>query len=88
MKQIHSSQNGFSLFEALAVVVVLVIVGAVGYIGYTNLVKPNNPGTSQATPVAKKTESTTYYLTHGTTLRGVSYEAYNSTTLPGYTNSF
>jgi hypothetical protein len=88
MKRTDQTQAGFSVIEAMGIVVVAGIIGGVGTMAYFNLLQPKtaDPTTNVATKTSSK--NTTYYLTNASTLKGVAYENYNTNKLDGYTTSF
>ncbi len=88
-------QHGFTIVEAVVLLVVLVIIGAVGYSAYTNFIAPQTQTASTATvasssssPAPVKVETKADLDNAATALNNVSLDDSDTSQLNNATNSF
>ena len=87
-------QDGFTLVEAIFIVIILAIIGALGYLAYTNIIAPQSK-TAETSSVASsgssapvKVESKKDLDTASSALDNVSVDDTDSSQLDSATGSF
>jgi Tfp pilus assembly protein PilE len=82
-------QDGFTLIEAIFIVIIVGIIGALGYLAYMNIIYANKaPDTSSTTAQPVKVESKKDLDTASTELDKVSVDDSDNTQFDSATNSF
>lgn len=93
MKNIATSQRGFSIVEGVFVVIIVVIIGAVGYLAYNNFVAPKASTTNTASDPSASSPPVTVTSTKdldtvSSTLDNLQLDDSDSGSLDSASNSF